>query len=103
MIIDRALLESVLNEEHISEGVEVKGKDHYEFANGKRPSGRGHWMFGLGPKSNHQNEDGSIKHNHVFQHYGMFTTWLRYLILPDASWLVGVLAHAQQHGLRVRL
>ena len=73
MIIDRALLESVLNEEHISEGVEVKGKDHYEFANGKRPSGRGHWMFGLGPKSNHQNEDGSIKHNQVFQHYGMFT------------------------------
>lgn len=54
MIIDRALLESVLNEEHISEGVEVKGKDRYEFANGKRPSGRGHWMFGLGPKSNHQ-------------------------------------------------
>ena len=54
MIIDRALLESVLNEEHISEGVEVKGKDHYEFANGKRPSGRGHWMFGLGPKSNHE-------------------------------------------------
>ena len=73
MIIDRALLESVLNEEHISEGVEVKGKDRYEFANGKRPSGRGHWMFGLGPKSNHENGDGSIKHNQVFQHYGMFT------------------------------
>ena len=73
MIIDRALLESVLSEEHISEGVEVKGKDYYEFANGKRPSGRGHWMFGLGPKSNHENADGSIKHNQVFQHYGMFT------------------------------
>jgi hypothetical protein len=30
-------------------------------------------MFGLGPKSNHENQDGSIKHNQVFQHYGMFT------------------------------
>ena len=39
MIIDRALLESVLSEEHISEGVEVKGKDHYEFANGRARMG----------------------------------------------------------------
>lgn len=71
MIISKALLESVLNEEHLNEGVEVKGHGAYEFSHGKKPTGRGYWMFGLGPKSNHE-PNGELDHSKVFSHNGTF-------------------------------
>lgn len=71
-MISRSLLESVLSEEPIYEAVEVRGADKYLYTHGKQPSGRGHWMFGLGPKSNHENSNGTLNHDQVFSHSGTY-------------------------------
>ena len=72
-MITKSLLESVLNEEHLIEGVEVKGHGEYEFTNGRKPTGRGLWMFGLGPKSHHEDSNGNLIHDRVFSHTCTFS------------------------------
>jgi hypothetical protein len=70
-MISKNLLESILNEAHLGEAVEVKGKDMYEFTHGRKPRGSGNWMFGIGPKSNHE-KDGQLDFSQVHQHNGSY-------------------------------
>ena len=72
MIISKALLESVLEETHLGEAVEIKGHGNYEYVHGRKPRGSGGWMFGEGPRSNHE-KDGQLDHSKVFTHTGSFS------------------------------
>ena len=73
MKITRELLESVIAEEHLGESVEVKGHSRYEAAHGKKPRGEGSWLFGLGPRSNHETPAGSTKWDQVVTKRGSFS------------------------------
>ena len=54
-------------EEFLSEAIRVEGHDHYKFTHGKRPSGQGNWMIGVGHKnidhSKHKEGEHFVTHN----------------------------------------